>query len=140
MREKRKFWKSISAILLGTAVLTSCIEDPEPVPLDAVPDVLIQKVVQDSEVKYGILFWVLGNKDLHSVTVSGPGNETWTLEADASNNRVFSLFPEPNDYTDSMPQSGDYVFTVTSAQCDENKKKPARFSRDAIVFVVSRWE
>jgi hypothetical protein len=116
---KRKILKSITALVLSSVVLTSCLEDPKPVLLDALPDVFIQKVVQDSVPKYGIAFWLLANKDIHSVTVSGAGSGNWSLEADASNNRVFTLFPEPEDYTDSIPDSGDYIFTVTSTRPDE---------------------
>jgi hypothetical protein len=104
---------------LGSVVLTSCLEDPEPVALDAVPDVFVQKVVQDGVEKYGLAFWVIGNKALDSVTVEGPDDGIWTLEEDPTGNRVFSLFPEEEDYTDLMPDAGDYTFTVKSTQADE---------------------
>jgi len=119
MKTKRMVWKSLVAVVLGSVVVTSCIEDPEPAPLDAVPDVFVQKIVQDSVEMYGLSFWVLGNKSLDSVTVKGPGDATWTLEEDPSGDRVFSLFPEDEDYTDSLPDDGDYTFTVKSTQADE---------------------
>jgi len=119
MKTKRMIWKSVGAFVFGAFALTSCIEDPEPVALDALPDVFVQKTVQDSVEKYGIAFWVLGNKALDSVNVKGPGDATWTLEEDSSGNRVFSLFPEDEDYTDSLPETGDYTFTVKSTQADE---------------------
>ena len=119
---KRKILKSITTLVLSSAVMTSCLEDPQPVMLDALPDVFIQKVMEDSVPKYGIAFWLLANKDIHSVTVSGAGNGDWSLESEALNSRVFSLFPGPGDYTDSIPDPGDYLFTVTSAQADEAPK------------------
>lgn len=119
MKMKQKFLKSIAALILGSAALTSCLEDPEPVILDALPDVFMQKVVQDTVTKYGISFWILANKDLDSVKVNGPGNKTWALKADDSNNRVFNFFPEPDDYLETIPLPGDYTFTVTSTQPGE---------------------
>lgn len=119
MKTKRLIWKSVAAFVLGSVVLTSCLEDPEPVALDVVPDVFVQKVVQDSVEMYGLAFWVLGNKALDSVTVEGPDDETWALEEDPAGNRVFSLIPEEEDYTNSMPVAGDYTFTVKSTQADE---------------------
>ena len=119
MKTKRLIWKSMTAFVLGSAVLTSCLEDPEPVALDVIPDVFVQKVVQDSVEMYGLAFWVLGNKALDSVTVEGPDDETWALEEDPSGSRVFSLFPEDEDYSDALPATGDYTFTIKSSQADE---------------------
>ncbi|MBW6535777.1 MAG: hypothetical protein K0B11_12275 [Mariniphaga sp.] len=119
MKTNRLIWKSVAAFVLGAIVLTSCLDDPEPVALDAVPDVFVQKVVQDGVEKYGLAFWVLGNKALDSVMVQGPEDGMWSLEADPTGNRVFSLFPEEEDYTHSMPDAGDYTFTVKSTQANE---------------------
>jgi hypothetical protein len=119
MKTKRLIWRSVAAFVLGSVVLTSCIDDPEPVALDAAPDVFVQKVVQDSVEMYSLAFWVVGNKALDSVTVKGPNDTIWTLEKDPSDNRVFSLYPEEEDYTDSLPDTGDYTFRVKSTQTDE---------------------
>lgn len=116
MKTKNKIWKGITAVGLGIFALTSCMEDPEPPLLDAVPDVFIQKKVVDDVPKYGVAFWVLGNKGLESVTVEDPNGDTATLESSDSNQQVFSLFPEQEDYTESFPVSGDYDFIVTSTQ------------------------
>jgi hypothetical protein len=119
MKTKRLIWKSVAAFVLGSVVLTSCIDDPEPVALDATPDVFVQKIVQDSVETYGIVFWVVGNKALDSVTVKGPDDTVWNLEEDPSGNRVFSIYTEEEDYTDSIPDTGDYTFTIKSTQADE---------------------
>ncbi|MEE4285604.1 MAG: hypothetical protein V2I31_05630 [Mariniphaga sp.] len=119
MKTKRLIWKSVAAFVLGSVVLTSCLEDPEPAALDVISDVFAQKVVQDGTEKYGLAFWVVGNKALDMVTVEGPSDQIWTLEEDPAGNRVFSLFPEGEDYTDLMPAAGDYTFTVKSTQADE---------------------
>jgi len=119
MKTKKMIWKSLAAIVMGSVVLTSCIDDPDPVALDATPDVFVQKIVRDSVEMYGIVFWVLGNKALDSVTVEGPDDTVWNLEEDPSGNRVFSLYPEDEDYADSIPVAGDYTFTIKSTQTDE---------------------
>jgi hypothetical protein len=119
MKTKRLILKNVATFVLGSVVLTSCLDDPEPVALEAVPDVFVQKVLQDGVEKYGLAFWVVGNKALDTVTVEGPVDKIWALEEDPAGNRVFSLFPEDEDYTDSMPVAGDYTFTVKSTQADE---------------------
>lgn len=116
MKTKRMMWKSFAAFIMAALVLTSCLNDPEPAALDALPDVFVQKTVQEGVEKYGIAFWVLGNKELESVEVEGPDDETWSLEGDGASNRVFSLFPEDEDYTETMPEAGDYKFVITSTQ------------------------
>ncbi|WP_147372079.1 hypothetical protein [Mariniphaga sediminis] len=119
MRKRTMIWKFFTAFTLASVVLTSCVDDPEPAAVDAAPDVFVQKMVQDGEEKYALAFWVLGNKELESVTVEGPEDGSWTLDQSAENKRVFSLFPETENYKDTMPDTGDYVFTVTSTQTDE---------------------
>ena len=47
---KRLILKSIGAFVMGSIVLTSCLDDPEPVKLDALSDVFVQKIVLDDEV------------------------------------------------------------------------------------------
>lgn len=144
MKTKRMIWKSVGAFVFGALALTSCIEDPEPVALDAIPDVFVQKIVQDSTEKYGLAFWVFGNKGLDSVLVEGPDDETWTLKAEATGDRVFSLFPEDEDYTDSFPEDGDYTFTVKSTQADEAaitvKDKLEDDELDAVVIDSTKFD
>lgn len=143
MKTKKMIWKSFAVLFMASAVLTSCIDDPEPVALDAIPDVFVQKVVQDSIEMYGLSFWVMGNKELDSVTVEGPDDETWTLDEDPSGNRVFSLFPENDDFSDSFPESGDYTFTVKSTQSDETaitlKDKLEDDELDAVVIDSTKF-
>jgi hypothetical protein len=118
MKRKTMLWKSLSAFVLGSVALTSCLDDPEPAALDAAPDVFIQKIVEDGEGKYALAFWTLANKNLQSVTVKGPDDETFTLDENA-NKTVFSLLPETEDYVDSLPADGNYEFTITSTQTGE---------------------
>lgn len=108
-----------AAIALIAVVFNSCIDDPEPAPLDVVVDTFVQKTVADGEEKYSLAFWAFGNKSIESVTVEGPDDESWQLEKDPSSAMVYSLFPDTEDYTDSIPATGDYTFTVTSTQDDE---------------------
>ncbi|WP_139249684.1 hypothetical protein [Mariniphaga anaerophila] len=119
MKTKRVIWRSIGALMMGSLVLTSCVDDPEPIALNAATDVFVQKIVQNDVEKYSVAFWVYGNKDLDSVKVEGPNDESWKLEKTPSNSQLFSLYPEDEDYTETMPAEGEYVFTVKSTQADE---------------------
>jgi len=119
MKKSKIILRSLFTIVIASVLFSSCIDDPEPVALDALPDVFIQKISDNGIEKYGIAFWVFGNKDLESATIDGPEGETWTLEQDAENTRIFSLFPEGADYTEVIPVAGEYEFTVTSTQVDE---------------------
>lgn len=111
---------NLSAVVVLIAVtFNACIEDPEPAPLDVIADVFVQKTVQNGEVKYAPAFWSFANKPLESATVEGPDEETWQLNKEPNNSLVFSLFPETTQYSDSVPASGDYKFTVASTQQDE---------------------
>ncbi len=119
MRNGKSILKLAAGFLTGAVIFTSCIDDPEPPALTVMPDVFVQKQVQDGVEKYGVVFWVLGNKEMQTVTVEGPGDTSWTLEGDNSTSRVFSLFPEEEDYVLMKPAQGDYKFTVKSTQAGE---------------------
>ena len=120
MKTKRMIWKILLAIITVSVGLTSCLDDPEPVALDPAADVFVQKIMTNGEVQYGVSYWVLGNKPLESVTVETPDNETISLDEDPENNQVFSFFPETQNYTTISPEAGEYTFTVTSTQTNEN--------------------
>jgi hypothetical protein len=119
MRNGNSLFKFTAAILTCAVIFTSCIDDPEPPALTVLPDVFAQKQVLNGVEKYGIVFWILGNKEMQTVTVEGPGNATWTLTGDNATSRVFSLFPENADYVLVKPAQGDYKFKVKSKQAGE---------------------
>jgi hypothetical protein len=119
MRNRKSVLKFAAAFLTGAVIFTSCIDDPEPPELTVLPDVFVQKQVQDGVEKYGIVFWILANKEMETVTVEGPGESSWTLDGDNSTSRVFSLFPDDEDYVVLKPAQGDYKFTAKSKQADE---------------------
>jgi hypothetical protein len=119
MRNRKSVLKYAAVLLTGAVIFTSCIDDPEPPALTVMPDVFVQKQVQNGVEKYGIVFWVLGNKEMQTVTVEGPGDASWSLDGDNSTSRVFSLFPEDEDYVLIKPAQGDYKFKVKSKQADE---------------------
>src|SRR5690606_7688550 len=103
-------------IALVAVSFTACIDDPEPVILDGLTDVYVKKIVQDGEEKYGLFFWTYGNKELESVTVEGPDDTEYTLDEEQSSSIVFTLTPDSTDYTDAMPPTGNYKFTIFSTQ------------------------
>ena len=119
MKKSKIIFRSLFAFLMVSVFLNSCIDDPEPVALDVLPDVFIQKISDNGTEKYGLAFWVFGNKDLEAVTVDGPEGDNWTLEQDPSNTRIFNLYPETAEFTEVIPAAGEYEFTVTSTQVDE---------------------
>jgi hypothetical protein len=143
MRNRKLILKFAAAILTGAVIFTSCIDDPEPPALTVLPDVFVQKQVQNGVEKYGIVFWILGNKEMQTVTVEGPGNANWTLEGDNSTSRVFSLFPEEGDYGMVKPAQGDYKFTVKSKQTGEEAitvvDKLENAELDAIVIDTTQF-
>src|SRR5690606_22584297 len=109
-----------SSDLILAAGFTSCIDDPEPAPLNAISDAYIQMKVEEGVEKYALGLWVLANKNLDSVVVEGPEDATWELSAENNNDlRVFRLKIEDEDYTDTIPADGDYDFRVTSTQDGE---------------------
>ncbi len=114
MRNRKLILSAVVALLVVT--FNACIEDPEPAPLDVAADAFVQKTILNGEEMYAPAFWTLANKPLESVTVEAPDDETWQLEKDPGSSLVFSHFPETAQYTDSLPPSGDYVFTVASTQ------------------------
>ena len=116
MKTRKTILRILSTLMFTPFLLTSCIEEPEPPTLDALPDVFIQKISEGAEEKYALTFWLFGNKELESVTIEGPEGGVWELDSDSSNPQIFSLFPETEDYTTSIPASGVYEFTVTSIQ------------------------
>lgn len=117
--KKNLILKSLTAIFISSVLLTSCLGDPEPVVLDAAADVFIQKIVENDSELYGLGFVVYGNKGLESVTVKNPDDKSWTLKKESSAEHIFYLFPGEEDYSETMPETGDYEFTVKSTQEDE---------------------
>ncbi|MDD4145334.1 MAG: hypothetical protein PHN68_11945 [Prolixibacteraceae bacterium] len=123
MKRRKTILRILSALILAPSILISCIDDPEPPILDALPDVFFQKVYEGGEEKYAIAFWIFGNKELESVTIDGPEGGTWDLESDNMNPQIFSLFPAEEDYLPEIPAAGVYEFTVTSTQEGEPPMK-----------------
>jgi hypothetical protein len=118
--EKRKIiLRCLLTLAVGSTLLLSCLNDPEPVALDYLPDAIIQKITDNQEEKYALVFWVYGNKELESGTVEGPTTGSWLLDKNSSNNQILNLFPEEEDYSSTMPETGLYEFTVSSTQTDE---------------------
>jgi len=116
MKKRKTILRILFTLMLTPFLLTSCLEDPEPPALDALPDAFIQKISVGGETRYAVAFWVFGNKELESVTIEGPEGGAWELDSDNINPQIFSLFPETEDYTTTIPAAGVYEFTVTSTQ------------------------
>lgn len=115
----KKIILNTMALVLVAGFFNSCLEDPEPAALEAAADVYGQKIVEAGVEKVAPVFWVEGNKELESVTVAGPGDETWSLEKNAYSERVFNHFPGEGDYAESLDGAGTYTFTISSTQAEE---------------------
>jgi len=104
-------------IVLSSVILTlvSCKNDANPVPLDALVDVVVQDIKTDAGVKYGIEVYATANYEIKSakVTAPGTGGKVYQLTASANNHQFF-YFPPTADYTSEMPVNGDYTFEIIS--------------------------
>ena len=119
MRKSNFILRAAMLMMPAALFFTSCIDDPETPPFDATADVFIQKITKNGESKTALAFWVFANQSMDTVTVEGPGDDTWGLKKDPSSSRVFSLFPEDEDYKAEAPAKGTYKFAVSSAQDGE---------------------
>lgn len=116
MRKSNFILKAAMLMMPAALFFTSCIDDPENPPFDATADVFIQKVTDNGASKTALAFWVFANQSMDTVSVEGPDANTWGLKKDPSSSRVFSLFPEDEDYKLVAPAKGTYKFAVSSAQ------------------------
>lgn len=124
-------------IALSAVAFTSCIDDPEPAALDGLTDVYVKKSLIDGEEKYGLYFWSYGNKALDTVTVEGPNDEIYNLSSEQSSKIVFTLSPDSADYTDVMPATGNYVFSIKSSQDGEESITVADKLEDAELDLIA---
>lgn len=114
MRNFRKLFTGILCLSVGVFSFVSC-EDEDPVPLQAVVDVMIQDMNTDAGVKYGIVIYATSNYEMKSakITAPGTGGKVYQLTATADK-RQFVFTPEDEDYTAELPVKGDYTFEITS--------------------------
>lgn len=114
MRNFRKLFTGILCLSVGVFMFVSC-EDEDPVPLQAVVDVMIQDMNTDAGVKYGIVIYATSNYEMKSakITAPGTGGKVYQLTATADK-RQFVFTPEDEDYTAELPVKGDYTFEITS--------------------------
>lgn len=137
MKKKKTILRVLQTLVFTPLLMVSCIGDPEPPMLDALPDVFIQKISESGEEKYALAFWVFGNKELESVTVEGPEGYSLNLEKDNINPQIFNSFPEMGDYIPEFPKSGTYEFTIKSTQEGEPPFKVSDVLEDKEIVVVS---
>ncbi|MBW8331599.1 MAG: hypothetical protein K0M40_06255 [Prolixibacteraceae bacterium] len=114
MEKFRKLFAGILCLSIGAFTLVSCNDD-DPVPLQAVVDVMIQDLKTDAGIRYGLVIYATSNYEMKSVKVTGPGTtgEVYDLTATADK-RQFAFEMETGDYTAALPVKGDYSFEITS--------------------------
>lgn len=125
MENFRKLFAGILCLSIGAFTLVSC-EDDDPVPLQAVVDVIVQDNKTDAGVRYGLIIYATSNYELKSVKVSGPGTtpEVYQLTATADK-RQYIFEMETGDYTVALPPKGDYTFEITSTSDEKITVKDA---------------
>ena len=114
MKKIKNLFVGVFCFLVGVLALVSC-DDNDPVPLQAVADVIVQDMKTDAGVKYGVYIYVIANYDIKSakVTAPGTGGKVYQLIA-TTNKQQFVFYPQASDYTTEMPVKGDYTVEIVS--------------------------
>lgn len=116
MEKFRKLFAGILCLSIGVFSLVSC-QDDDPVPLQAVVDVMIQDYKTDAGIRYGFVIYATSNYELKSVKVTGPGAEGEIYQLTATGDkRQFVYEMKTEDYTAALPLKGDYSFEIISTQ------------------------
>jgi hypothetical protein len=115
---KSNLMKVAFALIIGIGItMSSCKKDdptsPEPNPhTDAFGDVFVKKVNTPNGVKYGLVFYA-GGQGLTSCKAKSPDGTEYTLSEYWKGAGNMRFHPAPNQMQASMPQAGDYTFTMT---------------------------
>jgi hypothetical protein len=114
MRNFREIFAGVLFLSVSALTLVSC-EDNDPVPLQAVADVIVQDMKTDAGVKYGVYVYAIANYDIKSakVTAPGTGGKVYQLTA-TTNKQQFVFYPQASDYTAEIPAKGDYTVEIVS--------------------------
>jgi len=115
--KKSNLMKVAFALLIGIGItMTSCEkDDPKPEPnqhTDAFGDVFVKKVYTPNGVKYGLVYYAGGQglTSCKATDLSGTEYDLAEFWKGAGNMR---FHPASNQLQDTMPQAGDYTFTMT---------------------------
>ena len=114
MENFKKLRTGLICLSVGALSLASCVNN-DPVPLQAVADVMIQDMKTDAGVKYGIIVYVTANSEIKSAKVTAPGTGGKVYQLAATSNKMqFVYYPQAADYTSELPVKGDYSVEITS--------------------------
>ena len=111
----KKFFAGLLCLSVSAFTMVSCLNKPDPEPLQVIVDVSVQDIKTDAGVKYGITVYAVSNYEIKSakVTAPGTGGKVYQLTA-STDKRQFLFTPTTADYTAEMPLKGDYSFEITS--------------------------
>jgi len=108
----------ISAILffivLGSFVLNSCNKEKEDT-FNVYADAYVIKKLDEAEPVHANAYYVYGNDEIQSATVTSPGGNTITLHVSESALYTFMKEPENSDFSMNVPMVGEYQFEVTAS-------------------------
>jgi len=114
---KSNLIKVVFALLIGIGItMSSCKkDDPTPEPnqhTDAFGDVFVKKVKTPQGDKYGLVFYA-GGQGLTSCKAKAPNGSEYELSEFWKGPGNMRFHPAKNQLQASMPQTGDYTFTMT---------------------------
>ncbi len=110
------FKKIMLALIVGMGVITSCEKDDDVKEKnqhnDAFSDVFIKKLQTPKGAMYGLVFYA-GGEGLVSCKAKAPNNTEYDLAEYWKGKGNLRNHPAQKELKGVMPQSGDYVFTLT---------------------------
>lgn len=107
------------ALALMLVFLSSCREEENTAPFEAIGDVYYINKLENNQKVTARAFYAYGNKAIPEATVTSPTQEIFEL--DKSKENAYTVFNEPaeTDFTTDYPEEGTYVFNLESSDNDK---------------------
>ena len=100
-------------LLLVVAGLASCNDD-ETAPFEVTGDAIIVKRKINDEIRYARYLYAYGNYPMTSAKVTPPEGGEITLESLYVNNYTYADIPDTSGFTTTLPDIGQFTFTVVN--------------------------
>ena len=134
--------KLIASLIVVTSLftITSCSNE-EPVP-QAYPDTYIIAKQSGETVLYGLGMYTYSNTDMKSVVAQGPDDQEYTLGAYGGYLYQYYWETDDADFSESLPETGDYSFNVVFKNGDTQTVNETLTSTvlSPAVFTTCEWE
>ena len=100
-------------VLLGIIIgFFACDDDDNTAAFEIIGDVYTIKKLEDNDVIFAKAYFAFGNQPMSLAQVTTPEGEEIMLEPLPGNDNVYSKEPGMNDFTDEIPETGNYTFDV----------------------------